>query len=211
MKKIISLSLIVLLSVQLSSCKKETKKETPKKTEKRVEETLTAKYSLQNATNTIQFTAYKTTEKVPVRGVFKKAELTNGCEGNTIKDAINGAEFKIPITSIETKDASRNFKIQKFFFQVMENTMNLTGKLTLTDDKNGVAEFTMNGITEKLPFEYTINGEAFSMKTTMNIDKWNAQKALASLNQACKDLHKGADGVSKTWNEVTINVTSVFN
>ena len=29
-------------------------------------------------------------------------------------------------------------------------------------------------------------------------------KALEALNQACLELHKGADGVSKTWSEVHI-------
>lgn len=210
MKKIITLSIVALLSVQLSSCKKEEKKETPTKTETKVEKKSTARYSLKNADNTIQFTAYKTTEKIPVKGLFTKIELTNDCEGNTVKDAVNGAEFKIPVSSIETKDASRNFKIRKFFFLVMENTLDLTGKIKLNDDKNGVAQFTMNGVTQELPFEYTIDGQTFSMKSTMNVDKWNAQKALSSLNEACKDLHKGADGVSKTWNDVAIDVTSVF-
>lgn len=208
MKKLVAITIVTVLSLQLTSCKKEVKKETPAPA--KVEEKATAKFSLNNAENSINFTAYKTTEKIPVKGVFTKVELTNDCKGNTVKDAINGAEFKIPVNSIETKDTSRNFKIQKFFFQVMENTMSLTGKLILNDDKNGVAEFTMNGVTEKLPFEYSINGKVFSMKTTMDIDKWNAQKALSSLNTACKDLHKGADGKSKTWNDVAIEVTSTF-
>lgn len=208
MKKLITLSIVALLSCQLSSCKKETpaKTQTPVK----VKEDSVAKYSLNNADNNIGFTAYKTTKKVPVKGTFTKVELTNECKGNTVKDAVNGAEFKIPVSSIETKDDSRNLKIRKFFFGIMENTLDLTGKLTLNDDKSGTVEFTMNGITEKLPFEYTINDKTFSMKTIMNVEKWNAQKAITSLNEVCKDLHKGADGVSKTWSEVSINVTSVF-
>lgn len=212
MKKFSSVTFILLLtSIFFSGCKSENKKKEKKLIEKKeVIAENTATFVLKNATNAINFTAYKTTEKIPVKGVFTKVEITNDCKGNTIKDAINGAEFKIPISSIETKDTSRNFKIKKFFFQVMENTMALTGKLTLNDDKNGVAEFTMNGITEKLPFEYSINDTTFSMKTTMDVDKWSAKKAIASLNEVCKDLHKGKDGISKTWSEVSINVTSVF-
>ena len=48
------------------------------------------------------------------------------------------------------------------------------------------------------------------MKATMDITKWNAVEALNSLNIACKDLHKGADGVSKTWSEVALNIKSTF-
>jgi hypothetical protein len=44
----------------------------------------------------------------------------------------------------------------------------------------------------------------------MYLDNWNAQHAVDSLNIVCKDLHKAADGISKTWNDVAINITSVF-
>jgi hypothetical protein len=33
---------------------------------------------------------------------------------------------------------------------------------------------------------------------------------LASLNKVCEALHTGSDGVSKTWSEVTLNITSEF-
>jgi hypothetical protein len=48
------------------------------------------------------------------------------------------------------------------------------------------------------------------MKATMNVNDWNASAALASLNKVCLDLHRGADGVSKTWSEVTLDITSTF-
>ena len=45
----------------------------------------------------------------------------------------------------------------------------------------------------------------------MNLDDWSAQKAVASINLACKELHKGKDGVSKTWSEVGIDISTTFN
>lgn len=211
MKKILSTICICILTLQMTSCKTEAKKEDQKETKTvKEEEKSSAAFSLKTAKNDINFTAYKTTEKVPVKGVFTKIEVLKGGEGNSVKEAMNGVEFKIPVSGIETKDNSRNYKIQKFFFGVMENTINLTGKLSLNDDTKGSAEFTMNGVTEKLPFEYTIEGNIFTMKTVMDIEKWNARNAVESLNVACKELHKGADGVSKTWSEVTINVVSTF-
>jgi hypothetical protein len=109
-----------------------------------------------------------------------------------------------------TKDAGRDYKIKKFFFGIMENTKLLSGKLSLTDVTNGVAEIKMNGITQKVPFTYTIIGKSFNMKATMNVTNWNASDALSSLNKVCIDLHRGADGVSKTWSEVGLNITSTF-
>ena len=92
----------------------------------------------------------------------------------------------------------------------MDNTSLLSGKLTLTDDTNGAALITMNGVTADLPFTYTIEGKEFKLNATMNLDNWNAQNAVDSLNVVCKDLHKAADGISKTWSEVSINITSFF-
>ena len=48
------------------------------------------------------------------------------------------------------------------------------------------------------------------MNSTMDLDKWNASNAVKSLNLECKDLHKGTDGVSKTWNEVALNIKTTF-
>ncbi|CAM1344563.1 YceI family protein [Tenacibaculum amylolyticum] len=209
MRKFLTIFSVCAIAFQLTSCKSEAKKEeaapaVPATTEK------AAPYSLKNAKNAVEFTAYKTTAKVPVKGIFKKIEVINGGEGNSVKEAINGAEFKIPVSGIETKDASRNFKIQKFFFGVMDNTISLTGKLLIDNDSIGTAELTMNGVTQKLPFSYTIQDKVFTMNTTMDVLKWNAQSAVDSLNVACKDLHKGEDGVSKTWSEVAINAVSTF-
>lgn len=201
MKK--ALILLTFLSFHFIACKSEAKKEI-------IPEVKKAKFSLTNAENTIGWTAYKTTEKIGVNGKFNKINITKKGEGNSIKEAVNEVEFSIPVSSIFTKDKSRDFKIQKFFFGIMDNTSLLSGKLSLEDNTNGIAEITMNGVTEKLPFKYTIEENKFSLSAIMNIEKWNTNKALTSLNQACKELHSGADGISKTWTEVAINITSTF-
>ncbi|WP_028893070.1 YceI family protein [Tenacibaculum sp. 47A_GOM-205m] len=208
MKKIVYSLVICFTIAQMISCKSEAKKET----ETTKEEVKAAKkaFVLQDATNTINWVAYKTTDKVPVKGQFQKVNITAGGEGDTAKEAINNAEFSIPVSSIFTQDSSRDFKIRKFFFGIMDKTELLSGKLVLENDSIGYADLTMNSTTKKLPFKYTLNGKEFSLNATMNISDWQAQNALDSLNTACKDLHKGADGVSKTWDDVALNITSVF-
>ena len=209
MKKVVILSLLIVVAFNFSSCKSD--KKSDKEVENKVEvKKSTAAFSLKTAKNEINFTAYKTTDKVPVGGQFKKVDIVSGGEGDSVKEAINNTAFSIPVSSIFTKETSRDFKIKKFFFGVMDNTKLLSGKLMLTDDTNGVAEIKMNGVTEKVAFTYSIVDNVFKMTGTMDITKWNASAALASLNTACLDLHKGADGVSKTWSEVALNITSTF-
>ena len=209
MKKVTKVAFVFIIAINFLACKSEKKAE-PKKEIEEVEKKSTATFSLQNATNDIHFTAYKTTDKVAVGGQFKKVEITSGGEGNTIKEAINNAEFSIPVSSIFTKDTSRDYKIMKFFFGVMDNTKLLSGKFVIENDSIGYTNITMNGISEKVPFSYTITNKIFSMQATMDVNKWNASAALESLNKQCYDLHKGADGISKTWSEVALSISSTF-
>lgn len=204
MKKISALVLVFFVALQMISCKSD------KKEAKKEEKASNAAFVLNKAKNLVEWVAYKTTEKVPVKGKFKKVNITSGGEGNTVKEAINNAEFSIPVSSIFTSDTSRDYKIRKFFFGVMEATELLSGKLVIENDSIGYANITMNGITEKLPFKYTIKGKEFAMSATMDVLNWNAETSVNSLNKECKELHKGLDGVSKTWSEVAINITSVF-
>ena len=209
MRKVVILSLLIVAAFNFSSCKSE--KKSDKEAENKIEvKKSTAAFSLKSAKKEVNFTAYKTTDKVPVGGQFKSVDIISGGEGATVKEAINNTEFSIPVSSVFTKDTSRDFKIKKFFFGIMENTKLLSGKLILTDEVNGVAEIKMNGVTEKVDFTYTIEGNVFNLKGTMDVTKWNGSAAIASLNEICKDLHKGADGVSKTWNEVALDITTTF-
>ncbi|WP_347174060.1 YceI family protein [Polaribacter uvawellassae] len=204
MKKLIILTVLTVFSFHFTACKTDVKKKTVTK------EVATAAFSLDKASNSINWVAYKTTDKIAVKGEFKKVNITKNGNGDTAKDAVNNAEFSIPVSSIFSNLDDRDFKLRKFFFGVMDNTSLLSGKLMLTDETNGVASITMNGVTADLPFTYTLEGKEFKLNATMNLDNWNAQNAVKSLNEICGDLHKAADGVSKTWSEVAINITSTF-
>lgn len=205
MKRFLGVSLLFSLFI-LTACNSD--KKTNKVTE--VEKKSTAAFAVSEATNNINWVAYKFTEKTGVKGKFKKVNVISGGEGNSIKEAIHNTEFEIPVSSIFTSDSSRDFKIRKYFFGIMPNPKLLSGKLMIENDSMGYANITMNGMTEKLPFKYSIKGKEFSMSTEMNVLEWNAGQSIDSLNAVCEDLHKGLDGVSKLWPQVSINVSSSF-
>lgn len=202
-KTVLIVSLIIFFVSFFIACKSEIKQENSLK--------ITAPFVLKYAKNEINFTAYKATEKIPVVGQFAKVDITANGTGNNVKEAIHNAEFSIPVRSLLTKDSSRDYKIKKFFFGIMEKTAVLSGKLMITDDLNGIAQIKMNGETQSVPFTYTIVDKTFTMQSTIDVNLWNASAALASLNKVCEYLHKGADGVSVTWSEVALNITSTFN
>ncbi|PQJ73859.1 YceI family protein [Polaribacter gangjinensis] len=207
MKKIIATIFLGILIISTAiSCKSESKKDSSDDSEK-----IAAPFAIKYAKNEINFTAYKTTEKIPVGGQFSKVDIVSGGTGNSVKEAVHNTQFSIPVSSLLTKDSSRDYKIKKFFFGVMNNTELLSGKLIISDDSNGIAKITMNGETQDVPFTYTIVDKTFNMQASIDINNWNASAALASLNKVCEDLHKGSDGVSVTWSEVALNITSTFN
>ena len=203
MKKL-QLAALALLLITAFSCKKAQKEE--EKTEVKAS---TATYSLVQDSTDVRFTAYKTTDKVPVGGTFQQVEVTYTA-GETPKETIDGLEFTIPVSSLFTNDPTniRDPKIIEFFFNKMVETQNITGKFSLNDANNCSVTLSMNGVSAELPMEYEITEDNHVNFTgVMDLKQWDALNALASLNEACKILHTGADGVSKTWDEVAINAS----
>ncbi len=165
-------------------------------------------YSIEPKTTTVFWTGYKTTAKIAVKGRFSQLEIVNPKEAKTAREAIDGVEFSIPVSSLFSNNESRDTKLKNLFFGVMDNTNSLTGNLHIENDSIALVTLKMNGISKAVRLNYFIDGQMLSMEGSMNILDWDAAKALTSLHEACKEKHTGEDGVSKTWEEVDINVES---
>ena len=196
MKKIINFSLIIIISIAFLSCGKEKKQE-----EKTVNE---VSYSVDAENSKVQWTGYKTTDKIAVNGTFKEIIINQMNSGSTAPASIEGLEFEIPVSSIYSKDTIRDGKLKRLFFGVMENTIHLKGKFSIKDTSSGNIALSMNGLTKDLPFTYEMSKDTILINAKMDLNIWETQNALASIHQACLELHTGPDGVSKTWDEVGI-------
>lgn len=198
MKNLKLIGLFVIATILFVSCK-ETKKEAVNE-EAKSATTLTIDKEL----TTIEWIAYKTTSKTPVKGSF--TEFTASGKGYNAAEVINGLKFSIPVNSLHTNDSIRDAKLIKSFFGSLENTSEITGTLQMNEDNTGTAEISMNGISQSVAVTYSVNNEAVSIESVIDLKNWKAQAAIEALNAVCFDLHKGADGVSKTWDEVKIEV-----
>jgi polyisoprenoid-binding protein YceI len=187
-----------VLAISITACKNQKKAEKAE-----------MGYNLATSTAQVKWTAYKTTEKKPVSGIFKTVNITKSTSGKTALLALNNVEFTIPVSSIFSKNEERDGKLQKMFFNVMANTTLLKGTIHANADNMGSLDVTMNGNTNSLPLTFTTVGDTIKFKGVMNLDQWQATDALNTLNKACFDLHKGTDGVSKTWNDVLIEASVV--
>lgn len=200
MKNTLGIIFLLIFSIAIVSCKKDAKKPSEK-----IE--VSTDYSLDLNSAKIEWTAYKTTDKIAVKGEFKKVEFTNSKTATKAIDAINGTAFSIPVSSIFSNNEDRDSKLQKFFFGVMDNTTLLTGKIAISNENSGELTISMNAMTQNLPFSYTLIDNTFALKGTMDLEQWNGGKAISSINEACLDKHKAADGISKTWNDVQIDAS----
>ncbi len=199
----------ITLSLLFTSCG-----EDKTETENPVVEQEQLTYKVNDKTAIIKWTAYKTTEKKPVGGSFKEVKLKEVPKADSPQKAIEGLEFSIPVSSLDTENESRDTKIKSLFFGVMNNTELIGGtfKSIEGDDKegHGVIAMNMNDVSCDIPFDYTVTDNLISIVTELNIRSFEAEEALKSLNDACYDLHKGADGISKTWEDVAIEASIEF-
>lgn len=199
MKKFLFIALVFTMAVNTISCKKEKETSSEKEVSK-------SGYVVDTQNSIINWTAYKTTDKVPVKGVFNDVKILHANTAENPVEVLNGLEFEIPIESIFTKDTIRDSKLKEFFFGTMANTSQIKGNISMENDGNGAVDLTMNGVTKSFPYTYEVNGETIDLTATIDLDNWQAQAAIIALNEVCLDMHKGPDGVSKTWNDVAINV-----
>lgn len=198
------ISILFILSLSITSCNQANKEKS--KTNKSGKSG--KMYEMLPETTSVFWTGYKTTDKVAVKGQFMKLTFKNAKAAPTAREALDGLEFSIPVSSLFSNNEARDTKLKENFFAIMDQTDFLSGSITVANDSIAQANVKMNGMEHTIPLTYFIDGQMLSMQGSFVLDDFNALTALASLHEVCKDKHTGADGVSKTWNEVGINVES---
>ncbi len=168
-----------------------------------------------DATGThVKWTAFKTSEKLAVGGAFDKVTFkTRKNSGSALMDVINGAKFTIQVNSVNTANPARDATLKAAFFNKISKK-EITGevkKIGAVPRGRMEVELQLNGVTKMVPFDYSV-AEDGTFESTAKIDvmDFNLKAQHESLNQACKGLHIGKDGVSKTWTEVDLQLVSVF-
>lgn len=168
-------------------------------------------YSLNKDSYDLNWTAYKTNAKVGVGGTFNDVTFDAG-EFEDMESALTSIEFEINTASVESNDDDRNAKIAEHFFGTI-NTPTISGKLTSVDMESETAVVTimMNGISFDVNGDFSLEGEDFSFKADIDVEKWNGVAGIDALNRVCEDLHTGDDGVSVLWQNVDISFAGSLN
>lgn len=211
------LSLIISAGILLSSCGAENQQSNDAQTtepEKLELASPTCSYEYVNENTSLEWTAYKTTDKVAVGGKFDEFNVSVKADATDALSILEGAKFEISTASTNTNNEDRDMKIKTQFFGSLNATDKIFGRVnSLTGDENSgdaMIEISMNGLSKEVPAKYTIDGANLSLETEFDMQTWDGMAAIAALNKVCEDLHKGADGVSKLWSTVSVKVSTTL-
>ena len=172
-------------------------------------------YAVEAENLKFEWTAFKTTEKIAVKGTFDEIKAVNENQASSIPVVLTNTKFEINLNSINSNNVERDEKLREFVFGKMTNSEKFEGTIEACDGDNTkgvlIVNLTMNGVSKQLKMNYYI-AESESKTKLINISgaldllNWKAEKSVEAINQACLKLHAGADGVSKTWSTMEINV-----
>lgn len=188
-------SIIVLsfLALAFTGCKKEEVK--PSEHNKLEEVPLEEKVAY---TQTLEWTAFKTPEKIGVKGTFNDIKLNNVKDSGNLLSDLKEATYQIETSTVNTTDGLRDEKLRTAFFAVMSG--NIHGKFIDFKDGKATVEITMNNVTKEKEFGYTATDDMITISGSIDIiADFQGTKAFNSLHELCKELHMG-----KTWTDVEI-------
>ena len=206
---------ILLVTLLLSSCQNEQKK--PEQNQQKPAETLqTTTWILNEDDTSIHWTGYKTSGKIPVKGVFQNFKIKGIKPASDLKSAIENAQASINIYSIFSDNEARDKKLIEKLFENMTDTKKIFARIEQIekDGQTAMMSIKMNGRKKTIPVQLQIDEN--SGKVTINgkmdlIKDFGADKAFEQFHQACYTKHTGKDGVSKTWTEVNFSAELIFD
>ena len=160
-------------------------------------------YSIDKSGASLQWTAYKFTDKLAVSGTFNQFELHLKNESGSVEELLKDAEITISTLSVNSGNIIRDPKLRTSFFKVF-NTDTINGKILDAEHGTGALELEMNNSSNDAKYDYSLKNDTLFLTTHIDLLFWKGEKALSSLNKECYELHKGTDGISKLWPNVDV-------
>lgn len=206
MKKI-STAIVCCMSVMLMNCTNKSEENVVEQHEVKTEVTLEEPTEIVEGVirkSGVEWTAYKTTDKVAVSGRFDVVLVKDAKEdGKTPQEVLEGANIIASVATLNSDQIDRDQKLKDILFGNMINTSEIKGQLHFREGKTFL-NLTLNNVSKEYEVKSSFENKTFTVETDVDLMDFNTTKAMDALNQACLELHKGADGISKTWSEVHI-------
>ena len=171
-------------------------------------------YSYDNSSTQLYWTAFKHTARVEVKGQMDSIKVSGTVAAENMIDVIKEASIILYPKSVDSKDPIRDQKITSSFFGSMENTEEITASIKSVngnDEKGtGTLSLTLNNFTKDVAMEYIVEGETIQFRCALDFMDWNCTDAMANLQKACEEQHKGVDGKPVFWPDAKILIETTL-
>ena len=154
----------------------------------------------------LEWTAYKTPQKLGVKGSFDKFEInTKKNQSKTIEKAIKDASFSLDSTTVNTGDPGRDERLVSFFFTKNKKAVKISGEVKSIKKDKVEVEFNINGTKKVVPMTLDIQDTKVTLVGSIDVMDFVMGDNLSALAEACKVEHEG-----KTWSTVDLNLAAQF-
>jgi hypothetical protein len=177
------------------------------------------KFSLDPSSLKVEWTAFKTTQKLGVNGAFPGVSLVKGVkEQRTLQKLLSSVSGEIRLegaSGIQTGNPGRDQTLFDRFFKHWKGAGLMKGRFKKIEGsgKDGTLELelSINGLKKALPLQWKLAEDgAFEAGGKMDVLEFGLKSAFDDLHKACEALHTGPDGISKTWSEVELRLKGVI-
>lgn len=162
-------------------------------------------YQVNNKDISVEWFAYKTPAKVPVKASLPSVTLTSEAKSTTMKKLIKQAKITIDASKVSSGNKARDKKIAKFFFGNMKNGQEIKASVVSMNAKKVGIKLMMNNKSLVVPMAYTMDGMMMKAKGHLDVLDLALSKSLSAINKACRALHEG-----KTWSDVALELSVKF-
>jgi len=166
-------------------------------------------YDYDPSATTLEWTAFKFTEKTGVKGSFDTVRVTGTTPSKETRQVLPKLGFSIDPNQINSGVPDRDEKIKSYFFNTKQNKSPITGKFfTVSDGISGTAILNLkfNGKEANFPVKFNWKEESVTVTGTIDVLELGLGSGLQKLNEACLELHRGSDGKSKLWPTVDVKI-----
>lgn len=155
----------------------------------------------------LTFTGYKFTEKAGVSGTFKEIKWSYNSQAKNLEQLLSSASAKIDSFSIEAGKKARNVNITNGLFKNWGGR-HIEASLQDIDLENNKLNLVLKigELTKTVAMNIQRENKTVKLTGTMDLLKLGFSDAFEKLSKICGPVHKGKDGVRKTWPTVDLLV-----
>ena len=208
-------TLTILIFILFISCGRNNNKEVQQEKIKTELDT----YKLDMANTKVIWNGYKTNDKAKVVGYFNEFSCDReNQEFSSIDELVSGLKFSIKSSSSLSGDPIRDKNLKDHFFKYLTDDFVINGTLAQPINDSIDVTFDVLGQTRTLRFGCQYNAvpdsdnSDYMIEISGSIDlesQFGGLQAFNAISKKCYDLHKGADGVSKTWKQVDVLIKAL--